>query len=261
MIRNLGRLSRPLAIIFAWALVFVVACLGATPAHAGIVSFSGVTPLGGPPAPNVLPGSQPALPNPIVFLETVGVVGAGGLPVDHVVTGGLPVTPVTTGAVVNPILVNGTIPAGTPFESYLFHFDPADSAIPSAANFYPSTTITFSNKILGVQLFSSADPLQKPAPVPYVGTLESGDLQVAASGGPLVAYYPFGMINRGLEEDSIGFTALGFSTTLSGKAFGVEIDQVRILVSVPEPASLAMAFIAILGIMGLGRSRARAVRS
>ena len=53
----------------------------------------------------------------------------------------------------------------------------------------------------------------------------------------------------------------GFGIKLAGKAFGVEIDQVRILVAVPEPTSLAMAFIAIFGIMGLGRTRARAVRS
>jgi hypothetical protein len=261
MTRKLGRLSRPDSIFLALAIVIVVACLGAIPAQAGIVSFSGVTPLGGPPAPNVLPGSQPPAPNPIVFLETAGAVGAGGLPVDHLVTGALPVTPVTTGGVVSPILVNGSIPAGTPFESYLFHFDPADAVVPSAANFYPSTSILFSNKILGVQVFSSADPLQKPAPTPYVGTLESGDLQVAASGGPPVAYYPFGLINRGLEEDSIGFTAGGFGISLAGKAFGVEIDQVRILVSVPEPSSLAMAFVAILGIMGLGRTRSKAARS
>ena len=78
MTRKLGRLSRPESIFFAWALVFVVACLCAIPVQAGIVSFSGVTPLGGPPAPNVLPGSQPPAPNPIVFLETAGIVGAGG---------------------------------------------------------------------------------------------------------------------------------------------------------------------------------------
>src|SRR6187549_3296339 len=97
MTRKRGRHNRPESIFLAWALVFVVACLGAIPAQAGIVSFSGVTPLGGPPAPNVLPGSQPPVPNPIVFLETVGVVGAGGLPVDHVVTGIMPITPATTG--------------------------------------------------------------------------------------------------------------------------------------------------------------------
>ena len=47
----------------------------------------------------------------------------------------------------------------------------------------------------------------------------------------------------------------------SMKAFGAEIDQVRILVAVPEPTSLAMAFVAILGIMGLGRTRSKSVRS
>ena len=53
------------------------------------------------------------------------------------------------------MLVNGVIPAGTPFESYLFHFDPTDTVIPSVANSYPGSSILFSNKILGVQLFSA----------------------------------------------------------------------------------------------------------
>jgi hypothetical protein len=259
MTRKLGRFIRPDSIFFAWALVFVVACLGAIPAQAGIVSFSGVTPLGGPPAPNVLPGSQPPIPTPIVFLETTGIVGAGGLPVDHLVTGNVTAAPVTSGGVVNPLLVSGSIPAGTPFESYLFHFDPADNAIPSAANFYPGSSILFSQKILGVQIFSSADPLKKPNPTPYTGTLEAGDLAVAASGGPPVAYYPFGLLNRGMEEDALQINNAGFGITVAGESDGAQIDQIRILVSVPEPASLSMAFIAILGIMGLGRTRSRAV--
>lgn len=263
MTRKLGRLRRPESIFFVGALVFVVACLSAMPAQAGIVSFSGVTPLPGPPAPNVHPGSQPPVPTPIIFPEFAGTgfALAGGIPVDH--DGSVVVAaPVESTSVVNPLLVSAVIPAGTPYESYLFHFDPADSAIPSLANFYPLSSVTFSNKIIGVQLFSSAfTTLQKPALTPYVGKLESGDSLPVFFGGPIPPYFPGGLSTRGLEEDSMAIIAGGFGITLAGEAAGVQIDQVRIFVAVPEPASLAMAFVAVLGIMGLGRTRSKAVRS
>jgi hypothetical protein len=214
-----------------------VVCASSGALRAGIVSFSGVTPLAGPPAPSVLPGAQPPLPTPIVFRETSGVVGAGGLPVDHRVTGNVTAAPVETGGVVNPVLVSGSIPAGTPFESYLFHFDPADVALPSAANFYPLSSILFSNQILGVQLFSNGAVLQKPDLTPYTGKLEAGDAEVAADGGPSLTYYPSGLAGRGMEVDSIAITNAGFGINLSGEADAAAIDQIRIIVSVPEPAA------------------------
>src|SRR5262249_22214358 len=113
----------------------------------------------------------------------------------------------------------------------------------------------------GVQLFSSAaTSLQKPATTPYVGKLESGDSLPVFFGGPTPAYYPGGLSTRGLEEDSMAIVAGGFGINLAGEATGVQIDQVRIFVAVPEPASLGMAFVAILGIMGLGRTRTKAAR-
>jgi hypothetical protein len=192
-------------------------------------------------------------------LPGFGTALVGGIPVDHdgsVVSA----APVVSGNVVNPLLVPAIIPAGTPYESYLFHFDPLNAGVPTAANFYPLSSITFSNKIIGVQLFSSAATLQKPAGTPYVGKLESGDSLPVFFGGPTPPYYPFGLATRGLEEDAMAIVAGGFGINLAGEADGVEIDQVRIFVAVPEPASLAMAFIAILGIMGLGRTRTKAVR-
>jgi hypothetical protein len=261
MTLNLRRFSRPESNIFACVLVLTLACFAATPAaHAGIVSFSGVTPLGGPPAPNVLPGSQPALPTPIIFPEFInGFIPAGGVAVDH--NGSVVVaSPVESAGVVNPLLVKSVIPAGTKVDSYLFHFDPADSAVPSAANFYPLSSVLFSTKILGVQLFSSSFPLQKPALTPYVGTLEAGDAVPVFNGGPTPPYYPGGVVFRGQEEDAMAITSGGFGINLAGEADGVEIDQVRIYVaSVPEPTTLTMAFAGILGIMGLGRTRSRAV--
>jgi hypothetical protein len=261
MTLNLRRFSRPEAIFFACVLVFTLACFVTIPAAcAGIVSFSGVTPLPAPPAPGVHPGDQPPIPTPIIFPEQPGAAFAlaGGIPVDHdgsVVTA----APVVSGNVVNPLLVPGVIPAGTPYESYLFHFDPANVAVPTAANFYPLSSITFSNKIIGVQLFSNAASLQKPAATAYVGKLEAGDGLPVFFAGPAPPYYPGGLASRGLEEDAMAIVAGGFGINLAGEADGVEIDQVRIFVAVPEPATLTMAFAGILGIMSLGRTRFRAV--
>ena len=262
MTRNLRRSRRLEFTSLVLAVAFAFGIFAVIPVQAGIVSSSGVTVLGGPPAPGVHPGDQPPLPTPIIFPEFLnGTIPVGGVGVDH--NGSVVVaSPVESGGIVNPLLVKSLIPAGTKVDSYLFHFDPADSAIPSAANFYPLSSILFSTKILGVELFSSSFPLQKPALTPYVGTLESGDSAPVFSGGPTPAYYPGGVAFRGLEEDSMAITSGGFGIDLAGEADGVEIDQVRIYVAVvPEPASLAMAFIGFLGIMGLGTARFRAVRS
>jgi len=264
--RQFCRLDRN---VLAGILVFSVACLVAVPAiHASIISTTNVNQVALPGA-GVTPEATTTPPNvsggigtPIIFKEVSGVVGAGGLPVDHLVSGNVTVGPAETASVVNPLFVSGVIPAGTPFESYLFHFDPVNSGSPSAANFYTGSNILFSNQILGIQIFSNGfTSLQKPALTPYVGKLEAGDLEVFANGGPPASYYPGGLANRGLEEDQVTITAGGFGITLQGQAQLAEIDQIRILVAVPEPATLTMAFAGIMGIMGLGRSRSRAIRS
>jgi hypothetical protein len=154
------------------------------------------------------------------------------------------------------------IPAGTYFDSYLFHFDPADSATTTAANFYPGASILFSTKILGVQLFTSGfAALKKPAATPYVGTLEAGDAVIAANGGSPPAYYPGGMMYRGMEEDAIQIASGGFQIILAGEASGVEIDQVRIFVdAVPEPNSIVLATAGLFGLALLAISRVGVVR-
>jgi hypothetical protein len=229
-------------------------CFAVVPdVHAGIVSASGVT-VTGAPGGGVTPGASTTPNLPIIFPEVVGgVVGAGGMPVDHKVSGVVVVNPVRSGNVVSPLLVDGTIPAGTAYDSYSFHFDPVDGPLPTA---YPLADIVFSTKILGLQLFSSGDAsLQKPALTPYVGKLENGD---GIAFPP--AYYPMGLATRGVETgDALEIAAAGFELRLAGLATGIEIDQVRIFVEIPEPATLTMAFAAILGIMGLG-TRTRAAR-
>jgi hypothetical protein len=219
----------------------------------GITSVTGgIEVVTGPPGPNVHPGSNEG-PLPIVFYEVSGVIAPGGLDVDH---DGSNVTasPAVTGGVVHASLVDTTLAAGTPFNSYLFHFDPA--AIPGFGGY--ETEIVFDNKVIGVQLFSSAAALEKPAANPYVGTLEQGDAQVALSGGPPLIYYPGGDATRGLEEDSfLQLSIFGNSVTLIGASFGAEIDQVRILTGIPEPASgLAWSIILLVGCGAVAGRRA-----
>ncbi len=245
-------------LILPAVLVLSVGFLVTIPVQAGIVSSSAVTVLASPPAGDVHPGTNTTVPDPIIFPEVLGgVVPAGGVAVDH--DGSVVVTsPVESANVVKPALVAGVIPAGTLVDSYLFHYDPQNP--PISANFYDST-ILFSNKILGVQLFTSAyTTLQKPAGTAYVGQLEAGDSAVAAMGGPAVGYYPAGLSYRGMEEDAMQITNGGFGIELAGEVDGAEIDQVRIFVAVPEPNSVLLALIGLLGLSFLTIKKARSVR-
>src|SRR5882757_2920495 len=105
MTLNLRRFSRPEANFIACAVVLTLACFATIPAaHAGIVSFSGVTPLPFPPPPGLHPGDQPPVPTPIIFSEQpgFGVALPGGIPVDH--NGSVVVAaPVVSGNVVSPL--------------------------------------------------------------------------------------------------------------------------------------------------------------
>jgi len=149
---------------------------------------------------------------------------------------------------VNPALVDTTIPVGAGFNSYLLSFDPVGSPF---FTFYVAT-INFDNPIIGVQLFSDGFLLQKPSGTGYFGTLEQGDVQVFANGGPPLAYYPGGVDFRGVEEDAFVLAIVGNTITVAGSTSGPEIDQIRILTAptitggVPEPATaLTWAIIAI----------------
>jgi hypothetical protein len=266
---SLWRSSRPKINISACALVLLLGCCAITTVgRASSIVYHDplVVTTTSPPAGGVTAGVTTGA-IPIIFPEIVGgVMRPAGMPVDHLVTGNWTYAAVVNTTNVNPLLVNGFIPGGTLFDSYFYHFDPG-----TGGGFYPSSgsvpvEIEFSNNILGVQIFGKADTyLTKPSPVPYKGdgvnnggTLEDGD-DISPFG---TAYYSRNVLNRGLETgDSLGITVAGKRIQLAGVAFGGQIDQVRIFVAVPEPASLAMAFIALFGIMGLGRTRSRAVRS
>src|SRR6478736_3147365 len=111
-------------------LVALLAALQGQSAHAafGITSVSGAIELPGPPPPNVLPGgneSPLALVFPEVISGTVVATGAHplGLDVDHDGSN-VVAAPTISGNIVNPALVDTTLPVGAGFNSYLLTFDP-----------------------------------------------------------------------------------------------------------------------------------------
>lgn len=223
----------------------------------GITSVAGGIELLTPPLPSVNPGvTEGAVP--IVFPEIINgaVLALGGLPVDHDGSS-VVASPTISGNVVNPLLISTTLPQGTQFNSYMFHFDPIGSPFFS---FYV-TTMNFDNPIIGVQIFSSSFDLEKPSGTAYVGALEAGDNEVLNNGGPVgvplvlrPTYYPGGVQFRGLEEDAFVLTISGNTVNVAGSAHGSEIDQIRILTApsistgIPEPATAASwALISVIG--------------
>jgi hypothetical protein len=245
-------------LVLTASLVALIAALQVQPADAafGIASVAGAIELPGPPPPSVLNGDPNGAQEgglPIIFPEVLNATVVAtvahplGLDVDHDGSN-VVAAPTISGNVVNPLLVDTTIPVGAGFNSYLLHFDPV--AKPFFA-FYVAT-INFDNPIIGVQLFSSAFDLNKPSGTPYKGTLEQGDVQVGINGGPPLAYYPGGVDFRGVEEDAFILSIIGNTLILAGSTSGPEIDQIRILTAptlgppVPEPATaLTWAIIAI----------------
>lgn len=218
----------------------------------GINSASGVTVTAAPAG--VLPGPGPLSTEnalPIIFPEVLGGTLAAPLPVDH--NGSNIVSPgaaVNANSIVNSAFISSVLPQGTNFNSYLFHFDP----LPDSAPFYIAT-IEFSAPVIGVQLFSNGYlMLQKPLNVPYVGTLEAGD---AAVGGSVA--YPTGLSYRGLDEDEFALVISNNTVSLTGIALGGQIDQVRILTAVPEPATVAIWGLIALSCFGFAYCRRRIV--
>jgi len=220
----------------------------------GIVSISGATQTAAPAG--VLPGPGPFSTEnalPIIFPEVLGGTLAAPLPVDH--DGSNIVSPgaaVDANSVVNSAFIAAVLPQGTKFNSYLFHFDP----LPNSAPFYIST-IKFANHVIGVQLFSNGyTSLQKPLNTPYVGTLEAGDVAV---GGPVV--YPTGVSYRGLDEDEFALVISNDQVSLVGIALGGQIDQVRILTAVPEPATFVVWGLIFAGCVCVAFVRRNAVKA
>jgi hypothetical protein len=245
---------RQFAMIAVLAALLAAARTEPVVAAFGITSVTGAVQLPGGPPPNVFPGvTEGALP--IVYTEvlngTIVPTGAhpAGMDVDHDGSNVI-ASPTVSGNVVNPALVSTTIPVGTKFNSFMFHFDPLGA--PFFA-FY-LTTVNFDDPIIGVQLFSDGFLLNKPAGTGYIGTQEQGDVQVAFNGGPALGYYPGSVPFRGVEEDSFVLAIAGNKMTVAGSAHGVEIDEVRVITAapvqtgVPEPTTAATwAIVAAIG--------------
>src|SRR4051812_23452968 len=154
MTSNLWPLHHPEAKYISRALVVLTACLiGVPPANAGIISSFKVTQVS-PPVGGVKPGATTTSPDPIVFQEIANGIMPSNILVDALITGDFTTRPVVSGGIIDANLVPGVIPAGTPYDSYFFHFDPGTGA----SGGYPSTgaipaEIKFSTQILGLQLF------------------------------------------------------------------------------------------------------------
>lgn len=130
----------------------------------------------------------------------------------------------------NYFALASVIPAGTAYESVMIQLDPS-TKFPAQA---PVATITFTNKIIGLELFGRH--------------LDASDIY----GNP-TTIYPHGLPNLFLQTRGIDFTHNDrFSISSDGKSLTLQLtagflgfDQIRVFTeavasNVPEPASLAV---------------------
>lgn len=244
--------SRHQSILFVYAFVFTVGCFAvASIGHASVITSTTLVTQVAPPGGGVTPGATTGS-LPIVFQETADGVFTSNMPVDALYTSDFTANPVVSGPVVNANLVSGVIPAGTHYDSYFFHFDPNGTGNYPFSGSNPAE-IDFSSQILGLQLFGTGVNSPRPA----TGTLGNGDA-VSPFG---TAYYPGSVSSRGVESgDSLQVYLSGTGLRLAGTVSGGEIDQIRIFVAVPEPNSLFLAAIGLLGLSFLGIKKVGAFR-
>ncbi|MEO0853162.1 MAG: PEP-CTERM sorting domain-containing protein [Cyanobacteria bacterium J06648_11] len=123
-------------------------------------------------------------------------------------------------------LTSGTIPVGRKVDSYLFHFDPVGSGTATA-------TVTFAQPILGFiwqtnQLDASDSVFNAFLPVGNWRGLDANDFE---------------------DADVTSLVVGRESLTLDLQAGGAGIDNVRVLVATPEPATTAgLAALSSLGL-------------
>jgi hypothetical protein len=191
----------------------------AGPARAGIISTSGaIDVLPSPPA-SVRLGALLSNTTIFTFAEQVDVALSAPIQVDITQAG----TYQSTAS-----LTPGIIPMGTMVDSYFLHSDPANP------HKQYDGSVTFDTPILGVIVIAD--------------TLKASDPILGAPG----TLYPILAIGRGLElsADQDHVTLSSDLKTLTVHFFThFNVDQVRIITaaSVPEPASVLLLSLGLLG--------------
>ena len=218
-------------LVFGWAVVCVGLATVATatnpdPVVTGNSSYKGLITSG----LNMNPGQNDG-PNVKIYLEDPGVTLLSNLTVDRI---GPNFGDFTSGT-------SGTIASGTQVIDYLLHYD----ANGIGANNDVSGTITFSTPILGLIVFTQA--------------LDDSD---AIFGAPGVTYYTG--TDRGLDTDAVnqGHGDDQFSVTNGSLTFNITgwtttniIDEVRVIVAVPEASTTVAPAFALFVIAGVAVRR------
>ena len=178
------------------------------------------------PPPSVLPGALESQLNGYIFLESLTVLAAP-LTVDinapGIYNSNAPGTP-------------GTIAAGVPVLSYMVHHEAVNSQLSSIAG-----SFVFPHPILGVIYTDANLDLTDPT-LGHTGTS-----------------YPTGLGFRGFDltyptlPDTIIWS--GNTLTIQSNAMFV-MDQLRVIVAIPEPNTLALGALGGLALFAFGRRRA-----
>jgi hypothetical protein len=213
------------AVYLALGLLVVVL---AAPVSAAFVTIGAVE-LADPPPLSVVQGATESNTKIITFPELEDVELLADLAVDITTSG-------TFG--LEAQLTPGLIPAGTRVSSFFLHFDPVGTPEDPFSAFAAGSLVFESNRpILGVMVLGPA--------------LSASDAIVGLPG----TTYPTGDGSRGLglvPQDIINITADQLSVTLAVAA-GAGVDQVRVIVGVPEPNTVALLGLAVIGLVGWRR--------
>ncbi|SRR5579884_2922905 len=191
------------------AFLFAITCVHS--ALGSIISTSGQVVSISPPA-SVAKNALQSNTTDVVFQEQNGLALASPLAVNATKPGTY-----TSVASLTP----GVIAAGTVIQDYFLHSDPIDN---SGLNFIGS--ITFDSNILGVIALS--------------GDLSSTDSTLGHAG----TAYPTGDAGRGYELTGSTQDQFTISPDMRTLSFNVhtytDLDQLRVITSVPEPASVGL---------------------
>lgn len=216
------------ALLASFALVFSATLASAAdPVVTGTVHYFGQL-----TAPHSFLAGADDGPNVKVYLEDANVTLSAPLSVDRIGP--------NFGDFENSGSGSGTIPAGTQVTDYLLHYDFNGTG----GNNNAVGTITFNTPILGLIVFDSA--------------LNNSDAVFGVAG---VTYYTG--IDRGLDNNTVnqGNGDDDFSVTNNSLTFNISgwtttniIDEVRVIVAVPEPATFMMPLLAVVS-LGLARRK------